>query len=1077
MLDPISVCTLSLKNNPGSYAVFLGSGVSFSSRIPTGWDVIIDLISQIAILEDQKTDDPYKWYKIRYNKEPNYSDLLSQVATTPLGRQNLLQKYFEPTDEEIKLGIKTPTKAHKSIASLVKRGFIKIIITTNFDRLIEKALHEVNIDPIVVKSSDDVESVPPLAHLKNPLIIKLNGDYLDLRFKNTIEELSAYDSRLCSLVKDVFSNYGLIVSGWSAKWDLEIVNMLKTTCCGFETFWSEPFTLSENASELLESRKGLLVKKSSDDFFPLLEVQLTKLIPEKKEPVESAKEDTLPFFLTNFIDRPEKQKLRELIETSRMITVTGPGGGGKTRLAVEVVKVIKNKYPVHFIDLSNAGDFNGLITILMRVLSLKDEVGLDPLKVIEESIGNEIRLFIFDNCESILQDACRIIQSLLHNCRNIKIIATSRQRLGMLGETILNIGFLRYPDNSNSATADILSYESAQLFINRAKSLDPNLSFTDDDLITIGKICAKLDGLPLAIILAASRIKIFSVNDLFKKLDRRFTFLSDIKDVISEKHKTLRQTIAWSYDLLSDEEKIILGILNSLPTSVSMDAICYVLDAMTLELDYYSILQDLEDKSQIIVYESNGRKRFKIPETIREFIASEKQSSMNVELTMGIFSKWIIVWLEAKQIECLGKTDSCIEVFELEIDNVNYVLDYLQKVNDDGVLFKIINLMYQYWVFRGMPTEGLSRLKYINQSNIIDNQDKVHIKMMNSDMLMMKGSYNEAESFMLSIERDSLSDSQQKNYLNSFGNLYYSQGNYKIAKKYFQDYIELIDKGNEKELFKIYKTLAMIASMDGDFPKAIQYLNNIIDECKTMNNNQKAYVYGNIGYYYGELDNYQKAKEYHNKAMELFEQISNKTGLVSSLFNLGNIELYLGNFDQVECYSNKCIEIANEIDDKDTIISAAQNLAVLDLKRGNLINAEKRLLKCLEGNRLIGNIRREAYLYKYLGDVFLKRKEIESAISFYLPSIKVFAENKSINEAFFVVLDFLESDVDEDCSKIREVLKLVFSQFRDNLQDQYREKINDVESATLNKTTELIENINPKYKNYIHEISNALIKN
>ena len=189
-IDPALSLALSVHAHKGVYAILVGSGISKSAGIPTGFEVITDLIRRIATADGGNVGDvPEKWYLNKYKKAATYSDLIEMLAPTSEERMSLLRGYFEPTEEEAEKGLKVPTKGHHAIARLVKRGFIKVIITTNFDRLLERAIEAEGIAPVVVATPNQILGMMPLQHVTTCLIIKVHGDYLDTRIKNTTLEL------------------------------------------------------------------------------------------------------------------------------------------------------------------------------------------------------------------------------------------------------------------------------------------------------------------------------------------------------------------------------------------------------------------------------------------------------------------------------------------------------------------------------------------------------------------------------------------------------------------------------------------------------------------------------------------------------------------------------------------------------------------------------------------------------------------------------------------------------------------------------------------------------------------------
>jgi hypothetical protein len=279
MLEPILSLAIALQSDPGVYALLLGSGLSKSAGMPTGWEIVLDLIRKLALLMNEDCEpQPEEWYRTKFGQDPDYAKLLDETAKSPAERQQLLRSYFEPNEEEREQGLKTPTPAHQAIAELVSRGYIRVIVTTNFDRLMEKALDEAGVNPTVISSADHARGARPLSHTKCT-IIKVHGDYLDTRIKNTPAELSEYDELLNGLLDRVFDEYGLIVAGWSALWDTALRAAIER-CSNhrFTTFWATRGKVEERAKGLIERRRAVLINiEGADSFFQSLSEKVTSL--------------------------------------------------------------------------------------------------------------------------------------------------------------------------------------------------------------------------------------------------------------------------------------------------------------------------------------------------------------------------------------------------------------------------------------------------------------------------------------------------------------------------------------------------------------------------------------------------------------------------------------------------------------------------------------------------------------------------------------------------------------------------------------------------------------------------------
>ena len=216
----------SLYSAPGTYALLLGSGLSRAAGVPTGWEVTLDLVRKLAAAEGEPTSEPEVWYRERFDGEPSYSEVVERLAPTRDERRALLQDYFEPNELEREEGKKLPTTAHRAIARLCSTRHIRVVLTTNFDRLLERALEAEGVSPVVVDTPDAADGAPPLQH-SGCTVVKVNGDYLDTRIKNAPEELADYEPRMRRLLERVFTEYGLVVCGWSGTYDFALVDALK----------------------------------------------------------------------------------------------------------------------------------------------------------------------------------------------------------------------------------------------------------------------------------------------------------------------------------------------------------------------------------------------------------------------------------------------------------------------------------------------------------------------------------------------------------------------------------------------------------------------------------------------------------------------------------------------------------------------------------------------------------------------------------------------------------------------------------------------------------------------------------
>lgn len=271
-MNPMVALSLSIRSKPGSYALLLGSGVSRAAQIPTGWEIVLDLVRQIARIEGEEiAEDPTVWYRQRFGAEPDYGILLGQIAHTQAERCQIIREYIEPSGQERDLGLKAPTDAHQAIAELVSDGYVRVVLTTNFDRLLESALADLGIVPAIIDSADAVKGTLPLVH-NLCTIIKLHGDYADARILNTTDELRKYPSPINRLLQQILVEYGLIICGWSGEWDTALVEaIIRHNSPWFSTFWVSRGEPKIAARKLIGTRGAHLVSDmNSEEFFTQL---------------------------------------------------------------------------------------------------------------------------------------------------------------------------------------------------------------------------------------------------------------------------------------------------------------------------------------------------------------------------------------------------------------------------------------------------------------------------------------------------------------------------------------------------------------------------------------------------------------------------------------------------------------------------------------------------------------------------------------------------------------------------------------------------------------------------------------
>ncbi|WP_372969496.1 SIR2 family protein [Microbacterium sp.] len=272
--DSLLTTAFSLKSNPGAYALLIGAGVSAPSGIPTAWGVLTELVERLALVSgepDVSGDAAHTWYRTRFSRDATYENVLEQIAPTSHERQRILRDFFERSPDDIDAERKLPALAHRSIARLARAGVVKVVVTLNFDRLIEQALRGEGIEPTIISSPADVAGMAPL-HTLDFCVIHLHGDYLNpTSMLNTADELHGYAPAVSELLRRVLEDYGLIVAGWSSTYDPALRRAIAEHYPARYTLtWVEPGAVSEQARDLRALKKGVLVPLDADTSFGIL---------------------------------------------------------------------------------------------------------------------------------------------------------------------------------------------------------------------------------------------------------------------------------------------------------------------------------------------------------------------------------------------------------------------------------------------------------------------------------------------------------------------------------------------------------------------------------------------------------------------------------------------------------------------------------------------------------------------------------------------------------------------------------------------------------------------------------------
>jgi predicted ATPase/class 3 adenylate cyclase len=353
-------------------------------------------------------------------------------------------------------------------------------------------------------------------------------------------------------------------------------------------------------------------------------------LPDSFPPLRSldATPNNLPTQMTTFIGRQrELASAVERLQTTRLLTLTGPGGSGKTRLALHLAADLLDRYPdgVWLVELAPVADPAGVGPTVAAAAHIGERPGRPIVDTISESLRNRQVLLVLDNCEHLVAACADLANALLRSCPHLTILATSREGLNVPGESLMPVPSLRVPDGERLPPLDELrEYEAISLFVDRCSSYQPTFALTEENAADVVRICRRLDGVPLALELAAARVRVLSVAQVATRLDDRFRLLTGGGRTVVARQQTLRALIDWSYDLLTEPERVVLRRLSIFVRGWTLEAAEAVCASEGIEREaILELLARLVDKSLVVMHDRGGAARYAMLETIREY-AREK---------------------------------------------------------------------------------------------------------------------------------------------------------------------------------------------------------------------------------------------------------------------------------------------------------------------------------------------------------------------------------------------------------------------------------------------------------------------
>lgn len=424
--------------------------------------------------------------------------------------------------------------------------------------------------------------------------------------------------------------------------------------------------------------------------------------------------NNLPAERTRFIGR--EKELAEcgcLLAETRLLTLTGIGGCGKTRLALKVAEGLLERYPegVRFVDLAPLTDQSRVAEAVGAALGVREVAGKDLLHVLQQHVRGKRLLLVLDNCEHLLTASAELADALLRSGEAVRILATSREGLGVEGERLFALRSLAVP--SHAALGDrqaVGAVEAVKLFVDRAQMALNGFSLTEENAGAIAEICRRLDGIPLAIELAAARVRMLSPDQIRGKLGDRFRLLTGTSKTALPRHQTLRATIQWSYDQLSPAEQRLFRLLSVFAGGWTLESAARVSGEEADEFEVLELLSHLVDKSLVLVDRERGSEpRYGVLETVRQYAQERLAEAGEAQAVRRRHFQEFRALAERAYGERFVREEKWAALLETEHDNLRAALDFVRS--SDERYLELAGTLAWFWQAHSHLLEGREHLR------------------------------------------------------------------------------------------------------------------------------------------------------------------------------------------------------------------------------------------------------------------------------------------------------------------------------------------------------------------------------
>ncbi len=668
----------------------------------------------------------------------------------------------------------------------------------------------------------------------------------------------------------------------------------------------------------------------------------------------------LPVLLTSFVGREQEiAELRAQITSTRLVTITGAGGAGKSRLALQVAADVVDAYRngVWCVELSALGDAASVPQAIASAVGIREQQGIQLTQTLMEYFLSKHLLLILDNCEHLVHAVAELTEMLLRSATGLSILATSREPLGTAGEVIWSIRPLSTPYAYEEITPeDLTRYDAVRLFLDRAAAAKPGFALTDENAGTVARICGQLDGIPLAIELAAARLRILSLAEIAKRMHGRFRLLATGTRTAPPRQQTLRASIGWSYDLLSEPERVLFRRLSIFAGGWTLEAAERVCPDPSDETgscnpdtcNVLELLGNLVEKSLVVADCQSSQDRYYFLDMIHQYSSELLAESAEREQVARRHAEYFCGMAAGCYRELWGsKQGYWLTRLQADHENIRSALEWATQDKERApVLLRLAGSLWRFWEIGGYISEGRTWLERALAAN------------------------------------PSARAYERANALRGAGELTREHGDYALARTFHEQSLVLFREckyqpGVGREL----DALGEIAGYLGDYERALELYTASLALRREIGDSQGiAVVLVHLADIATERGKYQHASELLEESLALNRQLQDKLFTGLSLNAMGTVLLQRGECEHASIYFEQALSLYREMNDQLGISNSLKNLATTAKDRGEFSQAVTLYGECQAIKQALGDKRGIARAFVYLGEIALLRGDYGLAV-------------------------------------------------------------------------------------------------